>query len=103
MNRPTGATRAGFPGVRMPGSRPRILLIGPTALDGAGQPIKQRRLYLPGLTLPMLAAVTPPHFDVRLVHESVHDIPFDERWDLVGLTGMGSGVSRAWAIAAIRG
>ena len=96
---PTGVTFARVNGVPMPCSRPRVLLIGPTALDGAGRPIKQRRLYLPGLTLPMLAAVTPPHFDVRLVHESVHDIPYDEHWDLVGLTGMGSGVSRAWSIA----
>jgi len=83
----------------MPSSSPRVLLIGPTALDRAGQPIKQDRLYLPGLTLPMLAAVSPPHITPRLVHESVHDIPFDEPWDLVGLTGMGSGVSRAWDIA----
>ena len=84
---------------RTPTSRPRILLIGPTALDRAGSPIKQRKLYLPGLTLPMLAAVTPPHADVRLCFESVHDIPYDEPWDLVGLTGMGSGIVGAWRIA----
>jgi radical SAM superfamily enzyme YgiQ (UPF0313 family) len=79
--------------------RPRILLIGPTALDGSGQPIKQKRLYLPGLTLPMLAAVTPDSFDLTLVSETVEDIPYDEHWDLVGLTGMGSGMFRAWQIA----
>lgn len=77
----------------------RILLVGPTALDGNGQPIKQRKLHLPGLTLPMLAAVTPRHCDVRLVNETVEDIPFDEHWDLVGITGMGSGIVRAWQIA----
>jgi radical SAM superfamily enzyme YgiQ (UPF0313 family) len=84
-------------GVRSP--RPRILLIGPTALDRAGRPIKQARLYLPGLTLPMLAAVTPPHVELRLVFESVHQIPLDEPWDLVGLTGMGSGIVGAWRLA----
>jgi radical SAM superfamily enzyme YgiQ (UPF0313 family) len=77
----------------------KILLIGPTALDYCGQPIKQRRLHLPGLTLPMLAAVTPAHVQLRLVSETVEDIPFDEHWDLVGLTGMGSGIVRAWQIA----
>lgn len=77
----------------------KILLIGPTALDSQGRPIKQRRLHLPGLTLPMLAAVTPPHVRLRLVSETVEDIPFDEHWDLVGLTGMGSGIVRAWQIA----
>jgi radical SAM superfamily enzyme YgiQ (UPF0313 family) len=79
--------------------RPRILLFGPTALDASGRPIKQRRLYLPGLTLPMLAAVTPPHCTVRLLSETVEAIPFDEHWDLVGITGMGSGIVRAWQIA----
>jgi radical SAM superfamily enzyme YgiQ (UPF0313 family) len=72
----------------------------PTALDDAGRPIRQRRLYLPGLTMPMLAAVTPPGVDLRIVFDSVEPIPFGERFDLVGLTGMGSGVVRAWQIAA---
>ena len=77
----------------------KVLLIGPTALDYNGQPIKQKKLHLPGLTLPMLAAVTPPDVQVRLLSETVEDIPFDERWDLVGITGMGSGIVRAWQIA----
>jgi hypothetical protein len=65
----------------------------------ARRPIKQRRLYLPGLTFPMLAAVTPPDCEVRIVNETVHDVPFDEPWDLVGVTGMGSGIVRGWQIA----
>src|SRR3954471_13609897 len=77
----------------------RILLIGPTALDYDGKPIKQRKLHLPGLTLPMLAAVTPADVQLRLLSETVEDIPYDEHWDLVGLTGMGSGIFRAWQIA----
>lgn len=79
--------------------QPRILLIGPTALDMGGQPIRQRRLYLPGLTLPMLAAVTPKYCSLRLINETAEDVPFDEHWDLVGITGMGSGIVRAWQIA----
>lgn len=77
----------------------KALLIGPTALDYDGKPIKQRKLHLPGLTLPMLAAVTPPDVQLRLLSETVEDIPYDEHWDLVGLTGMGSGIFRAWQIA----
>lgn len=80
-------------------NRPRLLLIAPTALDFDGRPIRQRRLYLPGLTLPMLAAATPAEVDVQLLYETTHDIPYGQRWDLVGLTGMGSGVVRAWQIA----
>lgn len=78
----------------------RILLVVPTALDDAGAPIRQRRLYLPGLTMPMLGAVTPPGHDLRVVFDSVEAIPYGERFDLVGLTGMGSGVVRAFEIAA---
>jgi len=77
----------------------RVLLVAPTALDSRGAPIKQRRIHLPGLTLPMLAAVTPAEVQLRLVCETVEAIPFDEEWDLVGLTGMGSGIVRAWQIA----
>lgn len=76
----------------------RVLVVSPTALDSQGQPIKQRRVHLPGLTLPMLAAVTPSDIELRLVHETAQDIPFDEHWDLVGLTGMGSGLVRAWQL-----
>ena len=76
-----------------------ILLMGPTALDAKGEPIKQRKLHLPGLTLPLLAALTPPEHNVRLVSETVEDVPYDDDWDLVGITGMGSGLFRAWQIA----
>ncbi|OZC03300.1 B12-binding domain-containing radical SAM protein [Rubricoccus marinus] len=77
----------------------RVLLVGPTALDAEGRPIKQKRVHLPGLTLPMLAAVTPDWVDIRLCHETVESVPYDEPWDLVGLTGMGSGIVGAWRIA----
>ena len=79
--------------------RARILLVAPTALDDEGQPIKERRLYLPALTLPYLAALVPDDLTVRLVYETVEDIPYDEHWDLVGITGMGSGIVRSWQIA----
>lgn len=79
----------------------RVLLISPTALDMAGNPVKQRRIHLPGLTLQMLAAVTPRDVAVQIVNETVQDLPYDEPWDLVGLTGMGSGLVRAWQIADV--
>ena len=77
----------------------KVVLIAPTALDHQGRPIKQRRLHLPALTLPMLAAVTGPDVELRLVSETVDAIPYEDDWDLVGLTGMGSGIVRAWQIA----
>src|SRR5262245_43003418 len=77
----------------------RVLLAAPTALDSFGQPIKQSRVHIPGLTLAMLAAVTPRYVDLHLVNETTDRIPFEDSWDLVGLTGMGSGIVRAWQLA----
>jgi radical SAM superfamily enzyme YgiQ (UPF0313 family) len=76
-----------------------VALIAPTALDMTGRPVKQRRIHLPALTLYALAAVTPPDVKLRLINETVEDVPYDGPWDLVGLTGMGCGVVRAWQIA----
>ena len=77
----------------------RVLLISPTALDSQGKPIRQTRVYLPGLTLPMLAAVTPPYVKLTLHHDTLKEVPYDEHWDLVGVTGMGTGIVRGWQIA----
>jgi radical SAM superfamily enzyme YgiQ (UPF0313 family) len=46
----------------------------------------------------MLAAVTPGKINTRIIYETVETIPFEEQWDLVGITGMGSGTYRAWQI-----
>lgn len=78
--------------------RPQVLLVSPSALDYEGRPIKKKRLYLPGLTLTSLAAVTREDVDLTLVNEPVHHLPMDRHWDLVGLTGMGSGLKRAWQL-----
>lgn len=81
-------------------SKLKVLLIAPTALDSKGKPIVQRKLQLPALTLPMLAALTPEEdVDLTLVSETSEPIPYDQHWDLVGLSGMGSGLARAYQIA----
>ena len=78
----------------------RILLVSPTGLDKNGRPIVQKKTYLPGLTMPQLAAFTPSEFEVKCISETSEPIPWDERWDIVGLTGMGgAGVTRAYQIA----
>jgi radical SAM superfamily enzyme YgiQ (UPF0313 family) len=81
-------------------TKPQILLISPTGLDPNGKPIVQRKTYLPGLTMPQLAAVTPSDFDVTIVAETSEPIPWDKKWDIVGLTGMGgAGLMRGYQIA----
>jgi radical SAM superfamily enzyme YgiQ (UPF0313 family) len=77
----------------------RLLLITPSALDSHGRPVKLKKLLLPSITMPVLAALTPGYIHTRIVYETVEEIPFEEHWDLVGITGMGSGTVRAWQIA----
>ena len=79
---------------------PKIILIQPTQYGSAtGKPCKQRRIYLPGLALPLLAAYVPSHWEVKIVIEVVENIDYDEDVDLVGIGAMGHAVFRAMDIA----
>lgn len=40
----------------------------------------------PIITLPHLAAITPPHHNIKIVNENYEDIDFDEPADLIGIT-----------------
>lgn len=60
---------------------------------------ERRAVWFPKLSLPVIAAYTPPGWDVKLVDESVQDIDFDEPCDLVGLSVMTCYAPRAYEIA----
>lgn len=79
---------------------PKILFIQPTQYseDGSGL-IKQRRLFLPGLAFPHLAAITPGHWQVEICLEVIEDVPFDTDADLIGIGAMGQAIIRAKEIA----
>ncbi len=51
------------------------------------------------LVLPTLAALTPSDVEVVLIDENVEPINFDEKVDLVGITGMTYLISRSYEIA----
>lgn len=84
--------------------RPRILLVNPRqhhtffgfSLVGADLGIPA---FMPNLALPTLAALVPDDIDLVVVDEEVEEVPFDEHWDLVGLTGYISQASRMFEIA----
>jgi radical SAM superfamily enzyme YgiQ (UPF0313 family) len=77
----------------------RVLLISPAIYDWQGKLIKQKRVWLPGLTLPYLAALFPGHYSVTLLDETSENIPFLEKWDLVGISSIGASYIRATEIA----
>ncbi len=61
---------------------------------------ERRAVWFPKLSLPVIAAYTPPGWEVKLVDEAVEDINFDEPCDLVGLSVMTCYAPRAYEICA---
>ena len=79
---------------------PRLLLIQPSQYRGDGHTlVKQRRLHLPGLVFPLLAAMTPPHWEVKIALEVIDQIDYTWRPDLVGIGAMGHSIFRGMEIA----
>jgi radical SAM superfamily enzyme YgiQ (UPF0313 family) len=60
---------------------------------------ERRAVWFPKLSLPTIAAYTPPGWDIVLVDEAVQDIDFDQPCDLVGLSIMTCYAPRAYEIA----
>lgn len=79
---------------------PEILFIQPTQYAESGQLCKQKRINLPGLAFPLLAAYTPPHWTVKLLIEVVDEIDFDSKADIVAIGTMGHATFRGLEIAA---
>ena len=77
----------------------KLLLIQPTPYDLRGRVIKKKRLYFVGLSLPIIAAMTPPDWDVEICLETIEEIPFDTDADVIGIGSMGHGVIRSLDIA----
>lgn len=66
---------------------------------GEGTSAQLHRLWYHGLTLPYLAALFGEHTEVEIVDELLDPIPFNSDADLVALTCMGAGLSRALEVA----
>ncbi len=64
----------------------KILLINPKRV-GRGQS-SIRYMNSTPLALPTLKALTPEDVEVRILDENVEAIPYDEHWDMVGITVM---------------
>ncbi len=76
-------------------ANPRLLLIYP-ATHKIGW---AKYFQLPSLSLQLVAAVTPPNWEVTLVDECQDPIPCGRNFDLVGITAMTHQSTRAYEIA----
>ena len=77
----------------------RVLLVQPSRLEPDGSVYKNSTRWLLGMTLPYLAALTPEGVEVVIKDDLYEDVPFDGRYDLVGLTCMSHQATRAYQIA----
>ncbi len=74
----------------------KILLISPERERKKEEAFLFRLSFL---NLPYLASVTPPEVEVRIVDETYEKVPFEERFDLVGITAQTPVAPRAYQIA----
>jgi radical SAM superfamily enzyme YgiQ (UPF0313 family) len=82
---------------------PKLLLVNPAMrVNGRRLPNAGGIATMEPLALAYVAALTPPHWDVRIVDEVMEEIPADGGWDrpdLVGITSLTITVPRAYEIA----
>ncbi len=77
----------------------KLLLINPLSTRNKGCTQDQELIY-PPMSLGIVAALTPKHWDIELVDENFERFEYKEA-DLVGLTALTSQVTRAYEIAQI--
>jgi len=75
--------------------RPRLLLVYPSTHKLGWV----RRFQLPSLSLKLVAAATPPEWEIVLADELHEEIPFDAEFDAVGITAMTHQAVRAYQVA----
>ncbi|MBU1219192.1 B12-binding domain-containing radical SAM protein [Myxococcota bacterium] len=79
---------------------PKIIFIQPTQYESGGKGLcKQKKINLPGLVFPLLAAMTPKRWEIKVLIEVVDEINFDEPCDIVGIGTMGHAIFRGIEIA----
>ncbi len=76
--------------------RPKLLIIAPAWSQGWWGGGK---VLAPPLVLPLLAGLTPPDVDVRLIDENVEQVDTNTATDWVAITCMTASAPRAYAIA----
>lgn len=78
---------------------PKIVFIQPTQYAESGKLCKQKRINLPGLAFPLLAAYTPKHWEVELLIEVVDEIDYNIKADIIAIGSMGHATFRGIEIA----
>src|SRR2546421_388314 len=82
--------------------RRKLLLVDPYPRENPYHlgPSERKAIWFPKLSLPVIAAYTPEHWDVEIQDEAVRDIDFEYPADMVGISIMTCYAPRAYEIAA---
>ena len=78
----------------------RLIIIQPTTYTADGQLSRTRKRRMISLSLPYLAALTPPEWQVRIIDERLEAVDFDAPCDVVAITVWTRFSRRAYEIAA---
>jgi radical SAM superfamily enzyme YgiQ (UPF0313 family) len=68
------------------------------AQDELSRLMGKKKMSIP-LALPLIAALTPSHYRIRIIDDETDTIAWDEKPDLVGITTLVSTIDRAYVIA----
>ena len=84
------------------GIHPKLLLLDPYPRENPYRMTasERRSIWFPKLSLPVIAAYTPPHWEVQLIDEAVQNIDFETLCDVVGVSVMTCYAPRAYEISA---
>lgn len=77
----------------------RILLVQPTTRYPNNKLLRSKTRWLLGLTIPYLAGLTPRSITVEVADDRLGPIPYQRRYDLVGITATCATADRAYEIA----
>ena len=77
----------------------KLTLVAPARRKSGKQGLTGRAFQIPPLSLGILASLTPPEIEVKLMDENLHDLDFSDAPDLVGITCLTASAPRAYEIA----
>lgn len=78
------------------GGRLRLLLIQPSQIIEGGKVCNAKKIMFPHPSLPGLASLTPPEFQVEFIKVYFEDVPSDDPADLIGISSMIPQAPRAY-------
>lgn len=83
---------------------PKEMIIGDEEFMSLFEGVSKTYMFRPklsgaGLGLLIIAALTPPEFEIELIDENSNSIPWENHYDLIGITANTSQATRAYEIA----